>query len=961
VQGTCIDNPENFTNKIFDCGGNTIRGNASGSGINLSSKSNNTIMNCIFVNFTYGIYLNSSENNSIVGNIFTKAPLYFEGVNNTNISTNLIENSPSRDAIGVYSSINVSILGNVINWTEGNYGVYFSETNFSRIEENILIETRGISINDSMNNFIHKNNITDGIYAGVIPSGCKNDIIQGNIIANINGSSTDYGIYIIRSTNETVVENIIEGIGGTEIGIQLEYHSDNNVIFNNTILSNIEDGIALSESKYNNITYNFVWGNSDDGIDVDPGSNYSYVAHNTVVNNSYGIVLTNVSHSSILNNTLTQNIFGSIVIYETSINNSITNNTVSEGSFFGILEIGAQFNKYTNNTIESVFIGMYSNVSLSSNFANNTLLSNAIGFLLQNSTNITMVYNNINGSLLGFGVAGEDVVNFYHDINTTNKINGKPIYYWTNQKYGPNNCRNSEINETSNAGFVALVSCDNITLKNLNLSSNFEGFFLANTSNATIMNISANNNIIGGLLFSSQNNTLIGVSTNSDTGIEFFSSSYNRLFNFTVNSEHAFASLADSVENIANNFDVGYKLNFVATDISLDKASSAGNDIERGIRYLNITNESADSWIFINISYPESEDPSKLFLARWNNSAWETDASKFTSAHGINSDEKYYYANITKFSLFVLFVEQAPSISLSLSSSSIYVGNSITVSCSATDGSGVASVTATSSDGTTICSGTSSCSGTYKPSAVGTKTITCTAVDTRGNEGSSSATLTVYSPISKSATHVSSTSSIQASASTNKVSAGQSVSYNLSIAPNLPLITVSVTFANALSGISLTASKIAAPPADAPAVPGIPFAYVKVEKNGFKDSDLSSTTLDFKVEKAWIDENGIDPAKVSAYRLENNTWTMLTTTKSNEDDKYIYYSAVSPSGLSIFAISGEKKTVAPPSEEKPSATGEAAKPSMDYTWLGLLAIVIVAAGAGYYLLSKKGGKGKKAK
>jgi PGF-pre-PGF domain-containing protein len=175
------------------------------------------------------------------------------------------------------------------------------------------------------------------------------------------------------------------------------------------------------------------------------------------------------------------------------------------------------------------------------------------------------------------------------------------------------------------------------------------------------------------------------------------------------------------------------------------------------------------------------------------------------------------------------------------------------------------------------------------------------------------------------------------------------------------LIAISVTFANALSGISLTASKIAAPPSDAPAAPGIPFAYVKVEKNGFKDSDLSSTTLEFKVEKAWIDENGIDPAKVSAYRLENNTWTMLTTTKSTEDDKYIYYSAVSPSGLSIFAISGEKKTVAPPSEEKPPAAGETAKPSADYTWLGLLAIVIVAAGAGYYLLSKKGGKGKKAK
>ena len=696
------------------------------------------------------------------------------------------------------------------------------------------------------------------------------------------------------------------------------------------------------------------------------------------------------------------------IYLENKQNNTIRNCIIS-GFSIGIYLLSSSNSTITNNTINNnsggILIGGPSNSTLTKNTINN---NSQYGIYLSSSPNNTMRNNTMNNNTYNFGIEGQEISHFYQDIDTSNLVDNKPIYYWTNEKNAPNNCKDVEINETSNVGFVALISCDNITVKNLNLSKNFHGILLVNTTNSKILNNTPNNNGNGIYLFSSSNNIIINntLDSNDYEGIYLYSSSNNTLVNNSAinNSEYGIDLDSSSnsntlsnnnainngdngiilwgssnniiTNNTANNntnydfscvgsncsavnLNIGFPVSLDGTNFNLKKGASLGNDLERGVRYLNITNSSAtDAWVFVNISYPENEDASKLFLARWNNSAWETDASKFTSAHGINSTGKYYYANITNFSLFVLFAEQAPTISLELSSSSIYVGNSITVSCSATDGSGVASVTATSSDGTAICSGTSSCSGTYKPSSVGTKTITCTATDNRGNEGSSSAMLTVYSPSSKSVSSVSSTSSIQASASTNKVSAGQSVSYNLSLAPNLPLITISVTFANARSGISLTASKIAAPPADAPAVPGIPSAYVKVEKNGFKDSDLSSTTLDFKVEKAWIDENGIDPAKVSVYRLENNTWTQLTTTKSGDDEKYIYYTAVSPSGLSIFAISGEKKTAAPPIEEKPPAAAETgAKPGVDYAWIAIVVIVlIIAGGVYYYFTSKKSAK-----
>jgi len=68
--GTCIDNPGNFNNKIFDCQGNTIDGDGSGTdkGIYLSSKDNNVIRNCVVTDFYRGIYLRYSDNNNITGN-----------------------------------------------------------------------------------------------------------------------------------------------------------------------------------------------------------------------------------------------------------------------------------------------------------------------------------------------------------------------------------------------------------------------------------------------------------------------------------------------------------------------------------------------------------------------------------------------------------------------------------------------------------------------------------------------------------------------------------------------------------------------------------------------------------------------------------------------------------------------------------------------------------------------------
>ncbi len=101
--GTCIDNPENFTNKIFDCRGHTIDGDDSGSGhgIYLNGKNWDTIRNCTVTDFSIGVYLISSINNNLI--------------NNT-------ANSNGNHGIYLDSSINNILIDNTAN-SNGNYGI----------------------------------------------------------------------------------------------------------------------------------------------------------------------------------------------------------------------------------------------------------------------------------------------------------------------------------------------------------------------------------------------------------------------------------------------------------------------------------------------------------------------------------------------------------------------------------------------------------------------------------------------------------------------------------------------------------------------------------------------------------------------------------------------------------------------------------------------------------------------
>jgi len=71
-------------------------------------------------------------------------------------------------------------------------------------------------------------------------------------------------------------------------------------------------------------------------------------------------------------------------------------------------------------------------------------------------------------------------------------------------------------------------------------------------------------------------------------------------------------------------------------------------------KYVNATNVTADSWLFLNVSYSDSdvsgivEDSLRLY--RWNGTAWAE-----ISGSNVNTAENYVYANVTSFSQIAPF------------------------------------------------------------------------------------------------------------------------------------------------------------------------------------------------------------------------------------------------------------------------------------------------------------------
>ncbi len=340
--GSCIYNPLNWTNKIFDCQGNTVDGDNSGTDYGIYLKSNTETIGCLnkynitpdtvaFYHSNQCLYCQNMK--PLVQNLTDKGYkfLWIEIITweNYNIKQECLSNILTSQYIPQFGC-------------PSNGELHVGE--FSSISE--------------MENFAKK---------------CKEDSLypsrDNNTIRNCTIKNFYYGIYIRETINNTITNNLVEQ--NLDTGIFL-YSSPNNILINNTANYNGYDGIWLLQSANNNITNNVANHNGLDGIILSYFSNNNNITNNTAILNSNGIyVFRSSSYNQILNNKILNNTNNGIAVSDcTSWNLS----SCSNGNFN---------NTMANNKISNNKIGIFSKLS-GSIINNNFVWDNVLDF---NSTN----------------------------------------------------------------------------------------------------------------------------------------------------------------------------------------------------------------------------------------------------------------------------------------------------------------------------------------------------------------------------------------------------------------------------------------------------------------------------------------------------------------------------------------------------------------------------------------------
>ena len=272
-------------------------------------------------------------------------------------------------------------------------------------------------------------------------------------------------------------------------------------VYNGTYYENVDVNKELSLTGQHRV------GTIINGKGAKPVFNLNYVhrvkiVNFTIRNGTYGVRSYVFSHfpeftgHTIDGNIITDNRYGGIYLWNVG-GNLVENNMVAENSLFGIHLYNAGNNTLSNNIVMNNGQGIDFYGNSNDNVLRNNKMSNNkynFGLILRGDT-FDWIY-----------MAKPGIVN---DVDTSNTVNGKPIYVWSNR-------HDERIPE--DAGYVWLNDCSNITVENLSLSNNLQGILLVYTNKTQILNNSLTGNAAGiYLCLYSSNSTIIGNTLNDNS------------------------------------------------------------------------------------------------------------------------------------------------------------------------------------------------------------------------------------------------------------------------------------------------------------------------------------------------------------------------------------------------------------------------------------------------------------
>jgi len=380
----------------------------------------------------------------------------------------------------VLSLLSLSILGETIRPADASETIYIQSDGSVDPADTAILNTRNVTYT-----------FTDNIYGRIVVE--RDSIVIDGADYSLEGTGSHYGIDLSERTNVTIRNTKIAAFVR---GIYL-YKSSSINIYGNVITGNSNGIVLYRSSNQNTIANNNITGSDYDGISSSESSNNS-ICGNTVTGSDYGIYLDYSSHNNVSENTVAHNKHG-ISVFLSSHNNTIQENNATE---------------------------------------------NQEGMSLSLSSSNVLRLNTMSNNEFNIRVWGSNRSHFNNDVDSSNTVDGKSIYYWIGEQ---------DLTVPLDAGFVVLINCTGITVHDLNLTRNQEGVLLAYTMNSTLTKNDIAHNAYGIWLHESCNNTIAQNNiTDNDTGLTLFNgSANNRIFeNRMINNYYGIYSNQSSFNTV---------------------------------------------------------------------------------------------------------------------------------------------------------------------------------------------------------------------------------------------------------------------------------------------------------------------------------------------------------------------------------------------------------------------------
>lgn len=488
------------------------------------------ILECQVSQWDYGIYLNRSSGSTVAGNIIAgnlQYGLYLDDAQAGMIHNNLFNSTynigfgpvqyPNSWNITIAEGDRIYSLGEYIG---GNYWTHpaskgYSDSCSDGDNDGFCDESYNITPDSTNVDYVPLSDKC--LYLNI--SSCQALDMDNMTYLLESDVRSDNTCFTVDADGITLDCNghVISGIGtGYGINVYINEKDLKNVTIRNCAIDNFHMGIYANKHYYSIHSIN----------------NF-YLANLNISNNYYGIYMKVPIYSSVLKNAIVYNgdFYG---IYLNGYDNGlVADNTIYSNDYTGLNIYNSDNNEITGNT---VFENGGSGISISSSYNN------------------TMRNNDMAGNSHGLSVSGKISLNsdqYLHDIDTSNTVDGKPVYYWINKQ---------DMEVPSDAGFVGVINSGNITVKDLNMSNNNPGVLFVNTNNSRIENVNASYNSFNGIYMShSNNNTIVknDIVSNYYYGLYMYNSDNNKVAdnNIDDNNYGLYMSYSDGNTFTGNNID----------------------------------------------------------------------------------------------------------------------------------------------------------------------------------------------------------------------------------------------------------------------------------------------------------------------------------------------------------------------------------------------------------------------